>query len=104
MNRVVSANADLLEILETATGTEYARAMSALDQRMSDSLQKQLKDCPFCGGRPELRAEGGMFYQIVCTSCHARCGNTQVRRGKDYEDMVRRTAAKCVMHWNRRTP
>ena len=35
-------------------------------------MGEQLKDCPFCGGKAEIKTnQDGNIFQIVCPSCHA---------------------------------
>lgn len=59
---------------------------------MHREMEKQLKPCPFCGGKPEIRDTYCYHaFAIHCTKCSAGIGNV----GTD-------TLEKAVKLWNRR--
>lgn len=71
---------------------------------MNETIQDNLKLCPFCGGRAEVRMDtdisgGGLYVYVVCRLCGAHRAPEWTR-----PDMQGRKAAviKATRDWNRR--
>lgn len=60
-----------------------------------DSTMKEMeiKECPFCGGKAEMKYMGDRRWHIQCTNCPARLGSTW---GRD------ETPDYLIAAWNQR--
>ena len=53
----------------------------------------ELKPCPFCGGKAEIKADpmiGEIFYTVRCSVCHARVHYANVDKQKKIDEWNRR--------------
>ena len=71
---------------------------------MNETIQDNLKLCPFCGGRAEVRMDtdisgGGLYVYVVCTGCGIHGAPAWTVPG-----LKERRAAveEVVKSWNRR--
>ena len=73
-----------------------------IERRGVRKVSKELKSCPFCGGKAEINYERipgedkGFWAQIICNNCHGRSGGT-------WAGSYNAAERKEVKAWNRRT-
>jgi len=68
-------------------------------------MELKLRDCPFCGGKAEIKAvrgrDGTQFVMAKCTSCGAQ-GHTCLDKQGGYELADNPAARMAAMYWNAR--
>lgn len=65
-----------------------------------------LKQCPFCGGEPEMywrKGRIGLFVYCKCTVCDAQTGTKTAHGNPEDDDFWEQNAVKAVeQKWNSR--
>lgn len=59
--------------------------------KTTKNLKKELKPCPFCGGKAEIKKDEGQYVNIKCTQCPCDMGRYWFTRQTD-----------AIKAWNRR--
>lgn len=65
---------------------------------------EELKNCPFCGGKAEVRMTGDFVAYASCTICGARARSAILKRKfypPDYKH-IEEVATEAAADWNRR--
>lgn len=59
-------------------------------------MSEQLKPCPFCGGKAELKQKGGNGFVVKCTGCHIQLTQKVLRKPLEWLEV------KMIGRWNER--
>lgn len=60
-------------------------------------MEADLKDCPFCGEKAEIKQTGKNEMQVRCTDCHIGIKQKTLRLGLDW------LRTNLIESWNKRT-
>lgn len=75
------------------------------DVEVKNNMNKQLKPCPFCGGKAHIRKvtenAGCVHYETVCVLCKD-CGAQSVRKISDWYYGCYCSDEEIAELWNRR--